>query len=124
MPTLVEESPDYPEKVSTYLRKNDLQRLPWGTLIADGHLVHLTTGKDRQEHAAIAETALALVRGMGVTDEQLHAMVEALPWNASPAEHVAELVKMRAKATRREDENAEIESISALNDQTYEPPVA
>lgn len=122
--TLIEESPDYPDKVRAYLAKHNARRLPWGTLISGGMLTVVASHNERRAHEEIAETALALARGLGVTDEQLRTMVEALPWNATPEQHMAELVKMRAKATRREDENAEIESISALNDQTYEPPVA
>lgn len=47
MPSLVEEDPEYPEKVKAYLDKHGLKELPWGFIVAHGHLVAVSTYRER-----------------------------------------------------------------------------
>ncbi len=51
MPTLTEEDPEYPAKVKVYCEKNGLKELPWGYIVAHGHLVAVSTFRERSAHA-------------------------------------------------------------------------
>lgn len=66
MPSLTEEDPEYPEKVKAYCEKHGLKELPWGFIVAHGHLVAVTSTRQRREHAA--EVSAALVGELVVPD--------------------------------------------------------
>jgi len=48
MPSLVEEDPEYPSKVAAYEAVHG--KIPWGFILANGHLVAVTTSRERREH--------------------------------------------------------------------------
>lgn len=52
MPSLIEEDPEYPKKVAEYCAKHGLKELPWGFIVAHGHMVATTSVAQRREHAA------------------------------------------------------------------------
>lgn len=90
-----EQQPDYPDRVDAYLTRHNLRRLPWGCLVAHGGLTRTKTGGEVNERAALGEVAIALCAGLGVTEEQLAAMVESLPWTAAPDDYVRRLQELR-----------------------------
>ena len=47
MPSLAEEDPEYPSKVAEYCTQHGLKALPWGYILAKGHLVAVSTYKER-----------------------------------------------------------------------------
>ena len=51
MPSLVEEDPEYAVKVQAYLDKHGLKALPWGHIVAHGHMVAVSTYRERLAHA-------------------------------------------------------------------------
>lgn len=93
--TLAEEDPAYAAKVQAYLDRNGQRRLPYGAIVAHGSITQTTSTRERARRAEVAEVALALSLGLGVTMEQLEAMADRLPWNAAPDQHVAILQELR-----------------------------
>ena len=47
MPSLAEEDPEYPSKVAEYCSQHGLKELPFGFILAKGHLVAVSTYKER-----------------------------------------------------------------------------
>jgi hypothetical protein len=43
MPSLVEEDPEYPSHVAAYCTKHGVKGIPWGFIVAHGHLVAVTS---------------------------------------------------------------------------------
>lgn len=81
MNTLIEQSPEYPAKVAEYLAKTDRRALPWGTLVAGGHLTMTKTYAETQARHEMGEAAIALLNALGVTNEMIDALV-GLPADA------------------------------------------
>ena len=77
MPTLVEEDPEYGTKVTNYLKKHGLERLPWGFIVAHGHLVANTSTEQRRHRALLGEVAIELLAGKGVTVDDLEKELQA-----------------------------------------------
>ena len=76
MPTLAEEDPEYPSKVAEYCAQHGLKELPWGFILAKGHLVAITSSGQRREHSAALAGVLVVVE----SDEgDLPTAVEPVP---------------------------------------------
>ncbi len=89
--TLVEEDPEYRAKVAAYLAKSRHgRRLPWGCILAGGHLTFTTTSAQRTHRAELGETAIRLLMALGVTSAQLEALDEASD-GLSPLELIQKL---------------------------------
>lgn len=74
MPSLTEEDPEYPEKVKAFLEKRHLRRLPWGFIVAHGQMVATTGTEERRERGYVGETAIRLLRILGITEVNLGAL--------------------------------------------------
>lgn len=74
MPSLAEEDPEYPEKVKAFLMKRHMRRLPWGFIVAHGQMVGTKGTVERQERAYMGETAIRLLRLLGVTESNLESI--------------------------------------------------
>lgn len=89
--TLAEEDPEYQAKVAAYLaRAHHGRRLPWGCILAGGHLTFTTTSAQRTHRAELGETAIRLLMALGVTSTQLEALDEASD-GLSPLELIQKL---------------------------------
>ena len=95
MSTLVEERPDYGERVAAYLVKHGLRRLPWGAIVAGGGLRLTKSTRERATRAEIGEVAIALLDALGITGEMLDKLAD-LPHDTPPALLVCTLQDMRA----------------------------
>ena len=51
MPSLAEEDPEYPSKVVEYCSQHGLKELPFGFILAKGHLVAVSTYRERLQAA-------------------------------------------------------------------------
>jgi hypothetical protein len=81
MSSLTEEDPEYPTKVKAFLEKRHLRRLPWGFIVAHNTMVATTTTDQRRERGFVGETAIRLLRILGVDEsnlEQIDSMADTL----------------------------------------------
>lgn len=70
--TGAEESPDYAKKVVEYLAKAGARRIPWGHILASGHLVQKVTSKEIRDRHELGEIAIELIgRLYGVSVQDL-----------------------------------------------------
>lgn len=76
MPSLTEEAPDYQQKVAAYLKKWHLDRLPWGFIVAHGHMVATTSTEERQHRGFLGDIAIAQLAKYGVTEADLEAILD------------------------------------------------
>lgn len=76
MPSLTEEAPEYPLKVAAYIKKWHLDRLPWGFIVAHGHMVATTSTEQRQHRGFLGEIAIEQLAKYGVTVDDLEAILE------------------------------------------------
>lgn len=95
--TAAEEEPDYPEKVSEYLGRLGLHRLPWGSIVAGGAVTTRETFTARRARAEVAETAISLLVAMGVSVSTLEEITQTLPWNSSAEQLIAKLQEIRSR---------------------------
>lgn len=79
MSSVVEEQPDYAERVTAYLAKHGMRRLPWSAVLAHGQLTYSSTVKDRQARGEIGETAIALLSSLGVSEDHLKTLTDLGP---------------------------------------------
>ena len=91
------EATTYLDKVSAYLAKHRLRRLPWGALVSEGHVTMTRTFTERRERAELGEVAIALLSALGVTLPTLNE-IAALPWTASEEEMLAKLQEILSHA--------------------------
>ena len=70
MPSLIEETPEYPDKVQEFLKKRGYRRLPYGFIVAHGTMVGTTSTEQRRERNYLGETAIRILAefGIGVAD--------------------------------------------------------
>lgn len=50
--------------------------LPWGFILANGHVVATTSVRDRNERAALGESGIALLERLGVSLDQQRVICE------------------------------------------------
>lgn len=79
MPSIAEEQPDYAEKVTAYLAKHGMRRLPWSAVLSHGQLTYSSTAKDRQARGEMGETAIALLSSLGVSEDHLRELTDLGP---------------------------------------------
>lgn len=95
MSTLIEESPDYPARVTAYLAKTGRQRMPWGTVLTgDGKITYNRVTAETSARHDKGETAISLLLALGVSEEMLEQLT-AMPWDSSPEELIAKLQTLR-----------------------------
>ena len=71
MSTMTEENPEYPTKVREFLEKHNLRKLPYGFIVAHGHMVATKTTIDVRERGYLGETAIAILEAAGISEARL-----------------------------------------------------
>jgi hypothetical protein len=96
MSALIEDSPDYADKVTAYLRKNGRRRLNWGALVVGDHLTMTKATAEQLDRRDLGEVAISLLDALGVPALALDAIANRVPWNAPPAAYVEALESLQA----------------------------
>lgn len=94
--TQTEEDPAYPTHVAAYLQRTQRRRLPWGSLVANGHLTVTRSHTERYERSELGEVAIALLGALGISETTLNE-IASLPFNASAEDLISKLQEIRAR---------------------------